>query len=119
MVEIRSGNFRIIESGMAMTIDEDAGLEFKVDLDDASVQFNISVSFQEDAERNMIIKMNKDTVQIEFNGFGDPSAYGVRGPVEITLADGRVIFLRIWVTRMGANYSAKKVEYVFYEEIVE
>ena len=119
MIKVQSDKYSIIESGMAMTYDEKADLVIKVDLLDR-IRFNVVLTFQEADERRMIIIADdEDTIRISFNSFSGPVGFGTGDPIEIQTKEGDMIYLRLWITRMGDGIKAKKVEYVFFKEIMD
>ncbi len=120
MIEITSGKYKVIESGVSMTFEPKDDMEMRCDLLD-SLEVTIIISFSRgDGEVGVRIETDssRNLIRMEFKDSTNPISYGLGRPVEVATIEGRRIFLRVWVTRMGDGYRAKRVDYTFFEEMV-
>lgn len=120
MVEVISGKYRIIESGVSMTFNPEDDMEMKCNLLD-SLEVIIVLSFSEGEGKTGVridTDPSKNLIRMIFTDSTNPISYGLGRPVEVATIEGKRIFLRIWVTRMGDGHRAKKVDYTFFEEMV-
>ena len=120
MVEIRSKSLYVIESGMAMTVDDDAGLELHFNLENR-LDFTVVIEFEEREERKEEVKVTTSVesessrIKMVFSYSMAPASFGLREPMEIAKIDGETIFIRVWVTPLGTAKKTKKVDFVLYK----
>ena len=117
MVNIESGEYKLIESGTAMTADDaSAGIRLHIDLYD-KFKFELVVLFAPEQEKTQVGVETDEKESIIKLIFADQVgliSYGIGSLMEIARVDNKKIYVRIWITRMGE--SAKKIEYALFEK---
>ena len=118
MVSASSGNYDVLQSGMAMTFSADDSLLLSADFDN-QLQFDIEIVFDDsagDQELKITKRPEDEIIMISFNHFVSATAFGTNNPIELGMMNGKKIYFRTWISRMGNGHHAKKIDYVFYRE---
>lgn len=118
MIKQTSGNYDIIDFGMAMTFGSDDGIELNVNFED-KIEFVLSISFSDiEGEKKVSIDVDEknNSINVVFVDEKNSIGYGINRPVEIAMIENKKIFFRIWISPLGRENRAKKIEYVFFKE---
>lgn len=118
MIKQSSGNYNIIESGLAMTFGPEEGLLLNVNFDGV-FEFSIDISFDDtEGDRNISVSVNEETniISLIFMHYLGVIGYGIDKAIEVATFKGKKVFFRVWITPMGKGNKSKKIEYVFYKE---
>ncbi len=118
MINQSSGNYTIIESGIAMTYGPGDGLVLNVNLE-GIFEFTIDISFDDsEGDKSISVSANEETniISLTFMHYLGVIGYGIDKAIEVATVGGKKVYFRVWITPMGNGNKSKKIEYVFYKE---
>lgn len=118
MIRQSSGKYNIIDSGMAMTYGPEDGVELVVNLEN-KLEFALVISFdgiEEESKININVDEKTNSIKMVFYDDKRTLGYGIERPLEIAQIEDKKVFLRIWISPMGRESRAKKIEYIFFKE---
>ena len=122
-VEKTSGNYQIIDSGIAITFSMKDGISFKVNMniEDNTDPFSLTVklNFETDnAAKERRLKFATDEreniLEVKCINF-EPLGAGTSKPIKIANYRGSGIYMHFWVYELGGT-AGRKIEYCFYAE---
>lgn len=117
-IEKSSSNYSIIDSGTAMTFDNQATLQLKLVLDQ-SFFFTVQILFikSDGGERELMQSADTktNTISLSCKNFDNALGTGTNKPIELATYQSKKIFLHFWVYALGEN-SIRKIDYCFYQE---
>ena len=122
-IEQSSKGYIILNSGSAMTFDENAPLTLKLSfLNEKGEQpFSFFIEFlfenRENEEHSVKVQENKDKqlVTITCINFNNAFGTGIVQPAIVAKYLSTDIYLRFWIYALGDNNVAKKIDYCFYQ----
>ena len=117
-IEKSSSTYLILDSGTAMTFDNQATLQLKLVLDQ-SFYFTVQILFKkgDGGERELMqsVDTETNTISLSCKNFDNALGTGTHRPIELATYQNKKIFLHFWVYALGEN-SIRKIDYCFYQE---
>jgi len=113
-----SDNYKIIDSGTALTFSQTSSLFFEVECSEDFV-FNIEIKFHQGNDGKRELKKEVDEQNNKINitcyNFDNSLGTGTISPINLATFQSKIIYLHFWVYSLGEN-SIRKIDYCFYIE---
>lgn len=117
-IEKITSNYKILDSGTAITYDKESSIQFRLTFDPA-FSFTVELQFENDStgERSLKQSANRETNTINFTciNFDNSLGTGTTVPIELATYQGKKIYIHFWIYALGEN-SIRKADYAFYQE---
>lgn len=117
---VTTGNYEIIASGSYLTFDQNSDLYHDVFVNDErilGVRYELDEGEKDDGPDIFpSFDKEKGIVTFRVTNFVGMSSFGLKDPYMMAIFDGEKIFIRFWITRIGVNQVAKRLDYSVYME---
>lgn len=113
---LSSGNYNIIESGYALTFDENSNIVIEVKAA-VNFKFRIIFEFQENGEERQLERdVDEKNNTIIYRCINFQEGAGTAEALEIGRASGKKIYLHFWIEKVAENRYIRKIQYTVYKE---
>ena len=113
---VSSGNYDIIETGNAITFDENSNIVIRIKTENG-FQFEIELDFEENGEeREILSKVDEENKIIQYKCLNFGVGAGTAEPIMIGHTSGKEMYLHFWVEKISANKFIRNVQYTVFKE---
>lgn len=117
-IDITSGNYKILQSGVVESFSENSDVTFCVSEDDGSDDLFVKLAFVRDDTKQTRIdrSINKNTIELVCVNFND-NGTGLGKPVALAKTQAGILYFRFWAYLSGFDprqEKTRRIEYTFY-----
>ncbi|SKA70671.1 hypothetical protein SAMN02745213_02355 [Succinivibrio dextrinosolvens DSM 3072] len=124
MVYMKSGKYVVAECGTGLTFDSSSDLFLDVTLSSNEnsnnyFKFGILIDFSNQGKAvnyKTELSNGKQILHITLCEPNNSVAFGTKNPIFFGTYDNKNLYIRLWITRMGSDDSAKRIDYAIYLE---
>ena len=113
---VSSGQYEVIETGNAITFDENADIVIKIKAS-WNFEFTIAIEFKEDGgERSISTTVDEQEKTIKYICTNFEMGAGTAEPLEVGNAGTKKLYLHFWVEKISASRYIRSIQYTVYKE---
>lgn len=116
-IDISSGNYTIIDSGIVFTLEGDSDITFHLDFG-LSSRLNVKLLFEKDVTQEQVIEreVEGNDIKLICRNFND-NGTGTNTPMGLATIQGKTVYFKFWAYLEGDTIEkngSRKIEYTFF-----